>query len=375
MSPELDTADFAEYPEFHPHEVDAVRALQVRMMRADVVAGGRDKAVAVKSRRLEEFVAVLAALSAGAGPGPGGAHPEPPVPVTVESIAARAGELAAAVKERSRAVMALAELMVFDPWPAPIRWNRTARRTALELAAGDLPGLGAGDLALMNREFETLMRALQRKSIRWHRVAAVTAVGLAAGVATGGLAAPAVGAAIGSTLGLSGAAATSAGLAALGGGSIAAGGLGVTGGTWVVAGVAGLTGAGAVGAGARYSRLGRARVGVEAIKLDLISQVVLAEAADREQKMRRVVESLHQAQNELATKINQLTERISELKARNAVLAEDNNILRSTVGRLRAELREFDSEVKRLRAELEIAKEDKATVDIVLDRIPEPVRQ
>ena len=46
---------------------------------------------------------------------------------------------------------------------------------------------------------------------------------------TGGLAAPAIGSVIGSTfMGLSGAAATSAGLAALGGGSLAAGGAGNT---------------------------------------------------------------------------------------------------------------------------------------------------
>lgn len=67
-------------------------------------------------------------------------------------------------------------------------------------------------------------------------------------VVTGGLAAPAIGAAVGSSLlGLSGAAATSAGLAALGGGSLAAGGLGMAGGTALIQAVAG--GVGLVGAG------------------------------------------------------------------------------------------------------------------------------
>lgn len=67
-------------------------------------------------------------------------------------------------------------------------------------------------------------------------------------VVTGGLAAPAIGAAVGtSVLGLSGAAATSAGLAALGGGSLAAGGLGMAGGTALIQAVAG--GIGLVGAG------------------------------------------------------------------------------------------------------------------------------
>ncbi len=63
-------------------------------------------------------------------------------------------------------------------------------------------------------------------------------------VVTGGLAAPAIGAALGSSvLGLSGAAATSAGLAAIGGGSLAAGGLGMAGGTAIISAVAGGVGA------------------------------------------------------------------------------------------------------------------------------------
>lgn len=70
----------------------------------------------------------------------------------------------------------------------------------------------------------------------------------AACVVTGGLAAPAIGAALGTTfMGLSGAAATTAGLAALGGGSLAAGGAGIAGGTAIIQLVAG--GVGLLGAG------------------------------------------------------------------------------------------------------------------------------
>jgi hypothetical protein len=72
----------------------------------------------------------------------------------------------------------------------------------------------------------------------WKVVACLGAGALC--VATGGLAAPAIGAAVGSTfMGLSGAAATSAGLAAIGGGSLAAGGLGMAGGTAIISAVAG----------------------------------------------------------------------------------------------------------------------------------------
>lgn len=90
----------------------------------------------------------------------------------------------------------------------------------------------------------------------WQKVAVVggvTVVGGAVCFVTGGLAAPLVGSAIGSGMlgmGLSGAAATSAGLAALGGGSLAAGGAGVAGGTLVVATVAGAAGAVTAGSGA-----------------------------------------------------------------------------------------------------------------------------
>ena len=67
------------------------------------------------------------------------------------------------------------------------------------------------------QEFDALFKELRQKSIKWGRVAAIGIVGAAVGVATGGLAAPYIGGMIGASMGLSGAAATSAGLAALGG--------------------------------------------------------------------------------------------------------------------------------------------------------------
>lgn len=75
----------------------------------------------------------------------------------------------------------------------------------------------------------------ERNLARWSKVA--TGLGIGAGVvASGGLmAAPAIGGALGSLAGYSGAAATSYGLAFLGGGSVAAGGLGMAGGTYAVA--------------------------------------------------------------------------------------------------------------------------------------------
>jgi len=59
---------------------------------------------------------------------------------------------------------------------------------------------------------------------------------------TGGLSAPIIGGAIGGVLGLSGAAATSAGLAMLGGGALTIGGFGMAGGTFVIIGGGALLG-------------------------------------------------------------------------------------------------------------------------------------
>lgn len=88
------------------------------------------------------------------------------------------------------------------------------------------------------------------KSKKWDFGKTATVVGIAATVGTalivtGGMAAPAIGGIVGSSLfGLSGAAATSAGLAFLGGGSLAAGGLGMVGGQAVIAGLLGVSGGG-----------------------------------------------------------------------------------------------------------------------------------
>ncbi|MCF8604006.1 TMCO4 family protein [Gordonia sp. HY442] len=95
----------------------------------------------------------------------------------------------------------------------------------------------------------------ERNLARWSKVA--TGLSIGAGIfASGGLmAAPAIGGAIGSLAGYSGAAATSYGLALLGGGSVAAGGLGMAGGTYA------LTAAGVALGGAMGSIVTNAYVG------------------------------------------------------------------------------------------------------------------
>ncbi|MFF0489899.1 hypothetical protein ACFYTQ_12855 [Nocardia sp. NPDC004068] len=353
-----------EPAESSPLDIAALRCLQVRMMRRDIDADGNAKSVAAKAPFFEQFVSATGRFLAEM------AGPTGDVSSDADGIIESAARRAAFVDDRARAVTVLIELMVFDPWPDGAKWVAKIRKDELAAATRDLGGADAADLAMLEREFDIVLKQLRRRSIRWGRVAAVTAVGLGAGVLTGGMAAPAVGAAIGGTLGLSGAAATSAGLAMLGGGSLAAGGFGIAGGTMLVTGVGGLTAAGAAGAGFRYSRLGSGNIAMDAVKIDLLARAVLLQSEDRDQKMRRVVSSLHTAADELAKKANLLSARIVGLEEHNRTLREENNALRARVAQLRSDLMRSDDELNSLRSELETVRHERAAVNVVLDRIP-----
>lgn len=145
-------------------------------------------------------------------------------------------------------------------------------------------------------------------------------------VATGGLAAPAIGTAIGSSvLGLSGAAATSAGLAALGGGSLAAGGLGMAGGTMLIQAVAG--GVGLLGA----------TVATTAV-----------EGAEAKKQNKKLREEIKKANLDAATKqkiILQLNEKIEALKKR---LAEEEGKVQKNEEAIRVMKEQLDDLVDTL---------------------------
>lgn len=83
----------------------------------------------------------------------------------------------------------------------------------------------------------------KRNASRVTKIASITVAGGAVLAPVAFIAAPAIGGAVGTLSGLSGAAATSQGLALLGGGSMAAGGLGMAGGTAVVTALGGGLGA------------------------------------------------------------------------------------------------------------------------------------
>lgn len=254
-------------------------------------------------------------------------------------IEAAAAGFGAHIKTRSRALLMLVELATFKPWGAEARWVSAARRSGLELVAGHLAALRPGDLRAVTREFEAVLRALARRNVRWGRVAVASAAGLAVGVASMGLAAPLIGAAIGGTLGFSGAAATSVGLAALGGGSLAAGGFGMAGGTALLAGVGALGGAGAGAAGSRIRGWSSAEVVAAAVKLDVVTRLVILDADGDEEKARLVVQGLQARLDEVTVKIARLGEQLRRLSADNARLTEENQRLREHLESERVEAR------------------------------------
>lgn len=117
------------------------------------------------------------------------------------------------IGSRSRSLLVLVDLVLFDPWPAKRKCNASARHEILRVLTLGFPDARESDLDAMFTEQKALIRQLRRKNVRWGRVAVAGALGLGIGVATAGWAAPLIGTAIGTAAGLSGAAATSAGLA------------------------------------------------------------------------------------------------------------------------------------------------------------------
>jgi hypothetical protein len=127
---------------------------------------------------------------------------------------------------------------------------------------------------------------------------------------------------------MSGAAATSAGLAFLGGGSIATGGLGMAGGTALLTGVGAISGAGAAAASSRRLGWSAGQIVVDAIKLDVVARLVILDADNDAEKARRVVEGLQAPLDDVSSNIRQLSEQIIALRADNQRLTAENQQLR-----------------------------------------------
>lgn len=182
------------------------------------------------------------------------------------------------------------DLRFLDPFaPYTLKSDKDTRRAALDRVAA----LVGGDDGLVESIDETRRSALAAHTKR--SVGKIGLIGIGAAVVlgvAGFVAAPLVGAAIGSAAGLSGAAAVSHGLALLGGGALAAGGAGAAGGMWLVGGAGAAAGLLAAGGGAALYELGSATARGELIKLQITFKLGLLDANRDMAKAQQVIANL-----------------------------------------------------------------------------------
>ena len=175
----------------------------------------------------------------------------------------------------SQRLLLLIEATSSNPFePYEIAWDPNHELAALSYLATviDLPSQTALDVA---STFRDAAQAHQRIS-----VTRVGLYGLGAAAALGGagfLVAPAVGAALGSAAGLSGAAATSYGLGLLGGVAGATPGAMTAGGMWLVAHVGATAGAVAGSAGLALYEMGASAAQDEIIKLQVTYKMIVVD--------------------------------------------------------------------------------------------------
>lgn len=397
----MDAAQVQKKLELSADEDFVLTAWQYRMMQRDIAASKgkhlpakRDirnsfRAAAVESILQREdatwspAVAEAATALRGDGEGP-----------DLEALEDAAPELSPVVAKRSRALLLLIDLYGFEPWTEG-KWDKTARAECLAEAHRAMDQLHPEDLAAIETAYKEAIKKLS-KSGSWSKYALLAGAGLGLGVLTGGLAAPAIAGAYGTVvLGYSGAVATTAGMAALGGGSIAAGGLGMAGGAALITGVTGAAGAGAAALGGRATGFTVAQVAADAIKLHVVTQLVLRDVDGNEEAAKAVIVSLRERVANLGQTVASLAERIETLRAQletkqAQVDAEREQRLEAEdrVARLRAvadRLKERvtgpeDEDLQKLLAELdELEDEKKATetlaegVSVLADDLDEDV--
>lgn len=191
----------------------------------------------------------------------------------------------------------LIDLAFADPFaPYELKYAQRHFETVLKQVA-PLLGVHQGFIDTI-REAEKAAKQSQRK-LDVGRVA-LFGVGGAVLLGTGAwLAAPAIGAALGSAAGLSGAAATGHGLALLGGGTLAAGGAGMAGGMAAVAGAGATAGLLGGGGGSLLVMLGANAARAEIIKLQVNYKAVLLQDQAHTKKAQEVIKRLEQEKREL----------------------------------------------------------------------------
>lgn len=225
--------------------------------------------------------------------------------------------LLAAQWSRDDALTFLIDLAFLNPFaPYELAFKPSDFEAALT-RVGRMVGVRDEDVAHMLHTRDEALKA--HSHINWQKIALYGLGGLAI-VGTGGwLAAPIIGAAIGTAAGLSGAAATSYGLAILGGGSLAIGGAGMAGGMWLVTGVGAALGLSLGGGIPALLQLGAASARAELIKLQVNYREVLLGNQLQLTKAQEVIRSLDQQKQD----IQQRLEEERRLNDQNAVRVKE----------------------------------------------------
>lgn len=223
-------------------------------------------------------------------------------------------DLARHLASRSRSLLLLIDLYGFEPWTDG-KWGVKRRQSSLREACAAFPKLREEDLTAVVTAYRDAIKALTTKSMSWRKLALVGAGGLGLGVLTGGLAAPVIGGVFGTAvLGYTGAAATSAGLAALGGGSIAAGGFGMAGGAAFIAGAGGVAGAGAAATAAHSARFTTGQVVADVVRLQVVTRMVFIDTEGDDEAAKAVAVALREKYAVLAKKAAELARRVAEVR-------------------------------------------------------------
>ncbi|MFC8528398.1 hypothetical protein [Nocardia sp. NPDC057227] len=300
-----------------------------------------------------------------------------------EALESAGPEISSVVARRSRALLLLIDLYGFEPW-AEGKWEKAARAETLSAAHASMSALHPEDLEAVENAYRHAIKKLSTSG-NWTKYALLAGAGLGLGVLTGGLAAPAIAGAYGAlVLGYSGAVATTAGLAALGGGSIAAGGLGMAGGAALITGVSGAAGAGMVTLAGKAAGLTAARIAADAVRLHVVTQLVLRDVDGDEEAAKAVIVSLRERVTNLGKTVAALAEHIDKLRVQvetkqseldaereQRVAAEDRVArFRGVADRLKERVTgPEDDELKTLIAELDELTDEKKTVETLADGV------
>lgn len=331
-------------------------AWQYRMMQRDVAASKGSQLPAKRAVRNDFRTAAVEAIAQRRADGrspivaevvdrvvAAGAAPD------FEALEDAGPEISSVVPRRSRALLLLIDLYGFEPWGEG-KWEKGARAETLAEAREAMKELHPQDLEAVETAYKDAIKKLS-KSGSWAKYALLLGAGLGLGVLTGGLAAPAIAGAYGTiVLGYSGAVATTAGMAALGGGSIAAGGLGMAGGAALITGLTGAAGAGAATLGGRAAGFTAARVAADAVRLHVVTQLVLRDVDGDEEAAKAVIVSLRERVANIGDTVVNLVAKIEEQRAQ--LLIKQAEVDAERQRRLQAE-----HHVARIRAVTERLKE------------------